>query len=479
MAEPLIGLQVCGKIKNRSLPLKSCTVKASVNGYVVGLDSTLKYFNNDSSPLEVLFRFPVDQSYAVVGLEAVIAGKRIKAQIKEKEEAKQVYDDAMASGFTAALAEDKSGDIFSISLGNLPPKGEAELHLKLVGELPIDTDGAVQFSLPAVLKPRYTPSGSRDPLEVVDSAECGQVASVYNFEMVVKREGVSSVMSPTHDISSEVKGDSFRVALAGGNAKPLDKDLVIHILHSNPHLPKAVCELGDSNLSQRSYMGAPAVMLSFFPEFQSKRAACEFVFLVDRSGSMRGSYIKSASETLVLFLKSIPPGCRFNIIGFGSRFTSLFPTSVVYNQENLDVAIRHAESMNADLGGTELLGPLEHIFHQPFISGLPRQVFVLTDGSVSNTHACIAEVKKNILHSRYVMLFLLLLDIVVILHNIFIRVFMFGIGSGASTALVNGLAKAGNGTAEFIKEGERMQPKVYDKNVYWLYTPPFQTCLNL
>ena len=40
------------------------------------------------------------------------------------------------------------------------------------------------------------------------------------------------------------------------------------------------------------------------------------------------------------------------------------------------------------------------------------------------------------------------------------RVFTFGIGSGASTALVKGLAKTGNGTAEFIKEGERLQPKV-------------------
>ena len=40
------------------------------------------------------------------------------------------------------------------------------------------------------------------------------------------------------------------------------------------------------------------------------------------------------------------------------------------------------------------------------------------------------------------------------------RCFTFGIGSGASTALVNGLAKAGNGTAEFIQGGERMQPKV-------------------
>ena len=41
-----------------------------------------------------------------------------------------------------------------------------------------------------------------------------------------------------------------------------------------------------------------------------------------------------------------------------------------------------------------------------------------------------------------------------------LRIFTFGIGSGASTALVNGLAKGGRGTAEFIKEGERMQPKV-------------------
>ena len=40
------------------------------------------------------------------------------------------------------------------------------------------------------------------------------------------------------------------------------------------------------------------------------------------------------------------------------------------------------------------------------------------------------------------------------------RIFTFGIGSGASTELVKGLARAGNGTAEFIKEGERMQPKV-------------------
>ena len=233
----LIGLQVAGK--NLPVPLKSCSVSASVNGYVVGLDSTLKYVNEDSSPLEVLFRFPVDQSYAVVGLEAVIAGKKIRAQLKEKEEAKQEYDDAIASGLTAAFAEEKSGDIFSLSLGNLPPKAEAELHLKLAGELPIDAEGAVRFSLPAVLKPRYNPLGSTDPLAKVDSAAQGTAPAVYSFDMVVKKEGVASVVSPTHTIANKDDGDSIKVMLAGEDDKPLDKDLVVLIHRSSPHLPSA------------------------------------------------------------------------------------------------------------------------------------------------------------------------------------------------------------------------------------------------
>lgn len=70
-----------------------------------------------------------------------------------------------------------------------------------------------------------------------------------------------------------------------------------------------------------------------------------------------------------------------------------------------------------------------------------------------------------------------------ILNSLTARCFTFGIGSGASTALVEGLARAGNGSAEFVKEGERLQPKVYTKLfVSFVYLFPsmyVHTCIYL
>lgn len=43
-----------------------------------------------------------------------------------------------------------------------------------------------------------------------------------------------------------------------------------------------------------------------------------FIFIIDRSGSMRGQRMKIACEALELFLQSLPEGSSFNVYSFGN-----------------------------------------------------------------------------------------------------------------------------------------------------------------
>jgi len=395
--------------KKTVLPLKDILVHVTVKGYLVGVSSTLNYSNDTSNPLEVAFRFPLEESFAVVGLEAIIDGRKVKAAVHEKEKARDMYDDAITSGLTAAYAEEKAGDIFSLSLGNLPSGSEAKIKLRMVGELPIDADGRVRFTLPSVLKPRYTPEGSSDPLAATQNPSVKQasVTGVLKFRMSIEgAKRVAEVSSPTHQLQTEEEKDCVNVYIAGEG--PVRGDVTILIGYKDPHEPMAIVEAAIEGSITRE-MKSKAVMLTFFPKLSvlegkfGTTVACEFIFLIDRSGSMGGSYIKSASKTLVLFLKSIPQGCFFNIISFGGRYEPFFPSSVPCDQETVAQATQFAVNMKADMGGTVLLAPLQYIFSQPGkFPGVSRQVFILTDGSVSNTSSVISEVRKNCHSTRCV-----------------------------------------------------------------------------
>lgn len=50
----------------------------------------------------------------------------------------------------------------------------------------------------------------------------------------------------------------------------------------------------------------------------------EYIFLVDRSGSIEGDSIRLAVEAIKLFLHRLPIGSKFNIVSFGSDFCSVF-----------------------------------------------------------------------------------------------------------------------------------------------------------
>uniref|UniRef100_H3B1P8 von Willebrand factor A domain containing 5A n=1 Tax=Latimeria chalumnae TaxID=7897 RepID=H3B1P8_LATCH len=450
----------CGLVtrSHKPVPLKAISVEVQVKSFVVDVASTLLYKNEEENPVEAVFVFPIEEGCTVYSFEAMVDGKKIVAEIQERQQARDTYDDAISSGEEAFLLEEdeSSSDIFTCSIGNLPPNQEAAVSISFVKELLIEADGALRFVLPAVLNPRYTPQDAEKPSVTSHIPYVPKGEIPYNLKLSAQIQhpsGISRVQSNCSLTPLQyLKEDKTSAQVSLSEEQKFDKDVELLIYYNEVNKPSIILEAGVQTASAvaGTLMGDPIAMLNFYPKFPEKltQSTCgEFIFLVDRSGSMADSSsnqlegptrIDSAKETLLLLLKSLPVGCYFNIYGFGSHFESFFPESVEYTQENMENALEKVKSMDADFGGTEILNPLKDIYSKACRPEQPRQLFVFTDGEVGNTKQVIEEVRKNASSHRC---------------------FSFGIGEGASTALIKGIAKAASGTYEFITEDERMQPK--------------------
>jgi hypothetical protein len=120
--------------------------------------------------------------------------------------------------------------------------------------------------------------------------------------------------------------------------------------------------------------------------------------------------------------------------------------------------------VQADLGDTEIVPPLQYCFESTRDINYPRQVFLLTDGQVSNTQQLVDLTRKHCVHTR---------------------LFTFGLGGSVDRHLVKTLASAGRGECEFVSgfstaEAKQelnakvmrnliraMQPSLTDAKVNW------------
>jgi len=102
-------------------------------------------------------------------------------------------------------------------------------------------------------------------------------------------------------------------------------------------------------------------------------------------------------------------------------------------KETLKNAKEYVEKLRSN-GGTEILQPITDILNKS--TERERELIILTDGEVWNNDQIISFVNK---------------------HNDTTRVFTIGVGHSVSHNLVNGIARAGRGTPEFVIPGENTQ----------------------
>ena len=420
------------KSSKQRFPIDCLSISGRVEGLALLLCCEYSYTNTLSDKgVEVEFVFPTPTAATVCGLSGEIDGRKVEGEIRERGEARDTYDDAISSGYSAGIVEQAGKKDFRLLLGNLSPNGRAVLRITFLSELKLNIEGVAILCVPAAMLPKF---------------DNKQTECKFSFELFIeKRVGeFSLVESNTHKISysKESHGEVVRIkdglGLEHKDIEILMKPSFTDLPHISTHGPVST----HPNKAHR-YMSSHACMLTFIPKLNSDPVSspAEFIFIIDRSGSMGGSRITHAKSTLELLLQSLTIGCYFNVIGFGSSYEMLFSgESSEYTQESLEFSLQRVRALRADLGGTCLLPPLKEALGFPATQpNLPRQIMVLTDGNTEYVSDIIRMVESS--------------------PQTF-RVFSFGIGSDASKHLVSGLAEAGRGKAVYLENASEMEQKV-------------------
>ncbi|KAG8804639.1 hypothetical protein FRC17_005920, partial [Serendipita sp. 399] len=408
---------------------------------------------------DVEYVFPLPPSAAVCSFKAVIDDtKTIKGVVKEKGEAKKAFDQAVAQGKTAGLLQQEYADVFRVSLGNIKPKTKISVHISFVSIVPHDGSSpqTLRITMPTAIAPRYGSPPTNIPWFRHNTQN--------RFELSVSvqmNKFITSVSSPSHPIGltigchqRELTGDyePSKAFVYLGESTMLDKDIVIVISAQGMDTPR--CSAERWLKSDGAEETTDAYALTLVPKFELPALPRqEYIFLVDRSGSMRGGRITAVKAALQILLRSLPSrGTSFNIVSFGSRYTSLWQTSQTYSAESLDQASKHVDGFNADYGGTELRKAIEFAFssrqdvQSPQDEKVPTSVFVLTDGRMWDLDGVINIVNYACDNAKK--------------SKSLLRTFTLGVGDHVSTAMCEGIARAGKGTAVFVAEKEKPDAKL-------------------
>ncbi|KAF2871509.1 von Willebrand factor type A domain-containing protein [Massariosphaeria phaeospora] len=393
---------------------------------------------------EVRYTFPLYDGVSVVAFTCCVGDRTIIGEVKEKEKARAVFQEAVARGETAGLFEQlpDAADVFTTTVGNIPPGASVLIKLTYLGELKHDMEvDGIRFTIPNVIFSRY---GST-PQALSGTRAVGNGMSITVDAEMAEGSVIQQIQSPSHPISVTVGTTSLarnatpnmtKASVTLSNITSLDKDFVLQIVAKDTGVPKAILE------THPTIPGHRALMATLVPKFALPSEKPEVVFVCDRSGSMQGSSIELVKQALKVFLKSLPVGVKFNICSFGSSYSFLWPKSVSYSQQTLDEAVRHAETFSANYGGTEMLTPLKATIEQRY-KDIPLEVMLLTDGEIWDQQTLFSYLNTEVGETKAS-----------------IRVFTLGIGNGVSLSLIEGIARAGNGFSQTVDDNEKMDSKV-------------------
>ena len=373
----------------------------------------------DLENVEGTYLFPIPEGASFSTFSMYVDNEPLAAQIMDADSARAIYESIVRRRQDPALLEYVGEGAYRARIFPFPAHGERRVQLTYE-EIIKNQGGVCRYRYPL-----NTEKFSSSPLK-----EVSVTVSLHSTQPI------KSIYSPSHQITVEKLDDhNATVTYADENIKP-DQDFILYYTISTD-------DVGLNLLTYREPGADGFYLLLVSPKVElqeSEVASKRIIFVLDTSGSMAGEKLDQAKGALEYCLNNLNAEDRFNIVDYNSVISSFRDLPVEASPENVGAAIEYVRTLQAG-GATDINGALLRALELMVDDELTNMIIFLTDGKPTIAPKDNETILKNIRDAN--------------LYGA--RIFVFGVGYGVNTHLLDRLAEENHGVSTYVLPGEDIE----------------------
>lgn len=418
-------------------PLKQTNVTVDINGMIADIHVMQTYANEGENPINASYVFPASDKVTVHGMQMQIGNQLVTAQIKEKEEAENEFEEAKEEGKSASLLEEERPNVFTMNVANIMPQDQVSIDLHYT-ELITPAEGIYQFVYPTVVGPRYVSpvideNGEREEWTQTPYLHEGAMPEdKYDIRVSISAAvPITELTSSSHEINvAWNETTNAVVSLADASDYAGNRDFILDYKLMGEDISTGM--MLNTGEDENFFM----LMVQPPERYETQDIpAREYIFVLDISGSMRGYPLDTAKELIRKLVSGLRSTDTFNLILFAGDAYQMSEQSVPATEENIKRATRLIDYQEGS-GGTELAPALEDALEVPQEETVSRSIVVITDGYISGEAEIFELIRNNAGKADF---------------------FPFGIGSSVNRYLIEGIAKTGQGEAFIVTDEDEAE----------------------